>query len=269
MEQAPISNELGQTQTPVQPQPVPILPPKKSKLPLIVILLVAIVLIGVGGIYAVKRLGQPKVCTLEAKLCSDGSSVGRTGPNCEFAPCPTQVSSATPTPDETVNWKTYSNNDLSFKYPQNWNLVNARIEGSDPKVTIYIVDKSSTLMNECMQLLSTEDQNGVYLKRFSRVVTGEMCSTNDATPREIWIVPKKDSYTPGVSYLYSATEETQALAIFDQILSTLKFINIDNTVEGRFCGGIAANLSENQCPEGYECKLDGNYPDASGKCLKN
>ncbi|KKR99438.1 MAG: hypothetical protein UU51_C0027G0002 [Microgenomates group bacterium GW2011_GWC1_41_20] len=29
-----------------------------------------------------------KACTLEAKICPDGSSVGRTGPNCEFAPCP-------------------------------------------------------------------------------------------------------------------------------------------------------------------------------------
>ena len=29
-----------------------------------------------------------KACTQEAKLCSDGSYVGRTGPNCEFAPCP-------------------------------------------------------------------------------------------------------------------------------------------------------------------------------------
>ena len=28
------------------------------------------------------------VCTQEAKVCPDGSSVGRTGPNCEFAPCP-------------------------------------------------------------------------------------------------------------------------------------------------------------------------------------
>ncbi len=27
-------------------------------------------------------------CTMDAKLCPDGSSVGRTGPNCEFAPCP-------------------------------------------------------------------------------------------------------------------------------------------------------------------------------------
>lgn len=28
------------------------------------------------------------VCTDEAKLCPDGSAVGRTGPNCEFAACP-------------------------------------------------------------------------------------------------------------------------------------------------------------------------------------
>lgn len=27
-------------------------------------------------------------CTFDAKLCPDGSAVGRQGPNCEFAPCP-------------------------------------------------------------------------------------------------------------------------------------------------------------------------------------
>lgn len=31
---------------------------------------------------------EPVFCTMDAKLCSDGSYVGRTGPNCEFAPCP-------------------------------------------------------------------------------------------------------------------------------------------------------------------------------------
>ena len=39
-------------------------------------------------------------CTMEAKLCPDGSYVGRTGPNCEFAPCPDAE-------DETANWKVY------------------------------------------------------------------------------------------------------------------------------------------------------------------
>lgn len=33
-------------------------------------------------------INQPIACTMEAKLCPDGSAVGRTGPNCEFAPCP-------------------------------------------------------------------------------------------------------------------------------------------------------------------------------------
>jgi hypothetical protein len=30
----------------------------------------------------------PVACTMDAKICPDGSAVGRTGPNCEFAACP-------------------------------------------------------------------------------------------------------------------------------------------------------------------------------------
>ncbi|MCX6754787.1 MAG: hypothetical protein NTU81_03100 [Candidatus Nomurabacteria bacterium] len=30
-------------------------------------------------------------CTAEAKICPDGSGVGRTGPNCEFAKCPGEI----------------------------------------------------------------------------------------------------------------------------------------------------------------------------------
>ena len=33
----------------------------------------------------------PIACTMEAKLCSDGSYVGRTGPYCEFSPCPSNI----------------------------------------------------------------------------------------------------------------------------------------------------------------------------------
>lgn len=63
------------------------------------------------------------------------------------------------------------------------------------------------------------------------------------------------------------------------ILGTLLFVLYPNSqqksssptgtgIEGKFCGGIAANLPENQCPSGYFCRLDGNYPDAGGKCVK-
>ena len=37
-------------------------------------------------------------CTMDAKICPDGSAVGRTGPNCEFAPCPTSVATTTNQP---------------------------------------------------------------------------------------------------------------------------------------------------------------------------
>ncbi len=31
---------------------------------------------------------EPVVCTADAKICPDGSAVGRVGPNCQFAECP-------------------------------------------------------------------------------------------------------------------------------------------------------------------------------------
>jgi hypothetical protein len=37
------------------------------------------------------RLIEPKMCTMEAKLCPDGSTVSRVAPNCEFAECPSQI----------------------------------------------------------------------------------------------------------------------------------------------------------------------------------
>lgn len=39
-------------------------------------------------------------CTMDAKICPDGSSVGRVGPNCEFAACPAPINgSPAGTPD--------------------------------------------------------------------------------------------------------------------------------------------------------------------------
>lgn len=38
--------------------------------------------------YYFASVPQQIACTQEAKLCPDGSAVGRIGPNCEFADCP-------------------------------------------------------------------------------------------------------------------------------------------------------------------------------------
>lgn len=41
--------------------------------------------------HAVAPVPQPVACTEEAMKCPDGSYVGRTGPSCQFAPCPVKV----------------------------------------------------------------------------------------------------------------------------------------------------------------------------------
>jgi hypothetical protein len=58
---------------------------------LLIILGILVVLIIVFLIWnqILLNKSEERACTEEAKLCSDGTAVGRTGPNCEFAECPT------------------------------------------------------------------------------------------------------------------------------------------------------------------------------------
>ncbi len=58
----------------------------------VLVVLAGMVLLPVGMSTQQRILG----CTLEAKICPDGSAVGRTGPHCEFSPCP--ISAATSSP---------------------------------------------------------------------------------------------------------------------------------------------------------------------------
>ncbi|TAK56866.1 hypothetical protein EPO17_03505 [Patescibacteria group bacterium] len=73
-----------------------------------------------GGVWFLNRNTQatpsteePTVCTMEAKLCPDGSYVGRSGPRCEFAECPSSNTSSSAL-------KTYTDSvqGVTFKYPE-------------------------------------------------------------------------------------------------------------------------------------------------------
>lgn len=53
---------------------------------------VLLFVVGIAGFLYRNTMERPGIvaqeaCTLEAKICPDGSSVGRSGPSCSFAPC--------------------------------------------------------------------------------------------------------------------------------------------------------------------------------------
>lgn len=60
-------------------------------------------------------------------------------------------------------------------------------------------------------------------------------------------------------------------SIFDLMLPTIRFFNKDAenfSFIGQYCGGIFGNLPENQCPVGYLCKINEDFLDAGGVCVK-
>ncbi len=62
---------------------------KKNMKNIFIILLIFLMAILIFiGFKFLKLVSTPTACPLDAKLCPDGSSVGRVLPNCEFSPCP-------------------------------------------------------------------------------------------------------------------------------------------------------------------------------------
>ena len=86
--------------------------PRKTLLAVVLIgLLAAAAALAYVATYrtTVPKPSNPVICTMEAKQCPDGSYVGRTGPNCAFAPCPSPTTSGTTCgPDQGTCQKGYT-----------------------------------------------------------------------------------------------------------------------------------------------------------------
>lgn len=80
-------------------------------------------------------------CAMEAKLCSDGSAVGRIGPNCEFAKCPEEVSY-----DDKTLIEKYLRENIKTLAPEepvlggSWYVVSVEIDTSENTGTVVYED---------------------------------------------------------------------------------------------------------------------------------
>jgi hypothetical protein len=239
--------------------------PSKSYLPFIIGGLLILLIVGMGGFYLGKTSTKPniaptptssqeKACTTEAKICPDGTAVGRTGPNCEFTPCPTQGPSLTPTQivqDETADWKIYSNKNFNYsiKYPNNLEIEEMGLDnvfiGNKPVRWIW-VDKQIqiTVSNnnpedcrgDCPVISKKEDTNVNNIA--SKRLYGYIGAVGGNVPQKYQevVIPHNNIYyiiavyelrnndlQPPDRKLNEISENK--IKLFDQILSTFKFLD--------------------------------------------
>lgn len=106
-------------------------------------------------------------CTMEAKLCPDGSAVGRSGPNCEFAPCPAVNSILTEAEARAIAEKscikggealttggTYNANSKTWWFDANLNTTQ---EGCNPACVVSETTKTAEINWRCTGLIETKE----------------------------------------------------------------------------------------------------------------
>jgi len=123
----------------------------------------------------IRGLGYPQdvlegycdvACTQEAKLCPDGSSVGRIGPNCEFAPCPGENGQTTAVLSEaearaiaertcikggeSLSTGAYNENTQTWWFDAN---LNATKEGCNPACVVSAATKTAEINWRCTGLI--------------------------------------------------------------------------------------------------------------------
>jgi hypothetical protein len=229
---------------------------KGFALVLILLIILAVALVAGGGYYFLQaKSPAQKTCTMEAKVCPDGSSVGRSGPNCEFSLCPASKTTPTPVSDETVSWKTFSNNQYSIKYPSDFTF-NSEADSTrilSPtrycRVTVNGVTQQNAVneIDISFQSRSGSNFNEIWKKTFDFDFTNKSYDgTEDISGKKAYyfysqgenpfgrqaimvgISPNSaleiNSLTPVlVSNCDKSINEYQGMS--DKILSTIKFIN--------------------------------------------
>jgi len=139
---------------------------------LLLVLLVAVLAGVIGYLVWPKQVVAPghntpiepgqAACTLEAKQCPDGSYVGRSGPNCEFAACPEVKSEV----KSIEGWKTMidQKNGVTFQYPASLGTKYIHTVDWPPK---------ATLMPGPFACLETDPKNTSAGKTEARIINGQ------------------------------------------------------------------------------------------------
>ena len=278
---------------------------RKGSVSTIVFVIALLAVVGLGVWYFGyhqnnNSAGGAVACTQEAMQCPDGSYVSRTGPNCSFTACPSVGTSST----VGTGWLVYADSEFgfSFAYPSTWQKSNGILSIASPRI-VFGNPLNGTTTYDMSVSVQDNPQNLSAADFVAQMLTDLTAqdvanSAQGPAPRLSPQFSKQYAVTmggqPGYE-LYDVFEfdhqgeriyvqQNKKMIVFDfptatanpniadaagnnatahQITNTLK---LDPAI-WKFCGGIAAGRFP--CDAGYSCKLDGNYPDAGGHCVKN
>lgn len=165
-------------------------------------------------------------CTQEAKLCPDGSYVGRTGPNCSLAQCPIVsptiiLNQESNTSTDTANWKTYTSDVLgaSFQYPSNWTIKTESrdIEGVRRTYTILAGAEGSIIIPSTSLGGGCDKPEKIMMD--GRSV--DICHNPLRLGLESWEPLYNENFK--ISFMALAKDGSNDASTIKQILSTFKF----------------------------------------------
>jgi putative hemolysin len=207
-------------------------------------------------------------CTADAKLCPDGSAVGRTGPDCEFAPCPHLVGN-----DSDIHgckgsagyswceekqkciraWEENCSSSISCTCPQGYvqegDACNPKCYYSTPKCLMPSI--------RCSKQGSTGMANPAAVNCIDKGYNYSIRADENGGQ---YGVCYKENYTECEEWAFFRGECEITPANGSNVTTT----GIPPRSEGQFCGGIAGI----PCQQGLACKLGATYPDAGGSCVK-
>lgn len=223
MDQEPLPPITSPTMPlPPQPEVAPVPPaPRNSKPLLILVILVLLLAVGVGGLILGKSLNTSRLPAQPT-----------------VAPVPTQI--PTLAVDETINWKAYTNKNLSFSYPDKWEVGTEQNFGSrliteftyqnTPLFTVseignynQLTGKPYSSLDEFLGSRKDKAKSTTVNNYPAKQITDPGDGGHVIPYQEIILFSRDKSFLISLYYSKDYYEATDDNKVFNLILSTFRF----------------------------------------------